>query len=971
MSIPRKIQVNCPNCNKVITTTVWDSVNTELSKGLAQRIICGEFFEVKCSDCGTVFTTGYNMLYHDIEKSAMIWLVGRETPNYFDKCAEVRDTEIPSGYKTRLVKDVDELREKVAALEAERDDRVIELCKVFLKHNVSQQHPDFKPKRLFYTYVEEREIVFLYDADGNQMSCYLDAKLYDSVAEDFSEYLNNLEEHPYEVYDFLWAERVFLRNRSVNNPSTETERSLEPAQSASGDSMQEKNVQVDNTAHHPGLEGNPFYVLEVSCVDDRRKIISAAEEKSFFLDTDICTEAQNILITPGKRLAAEMDWFIETDEELLQEIRCQIVAGEPIDVENLKMLSKLNGMLYNFSILTEVDSATLGLDILDINQCFFELNSAELTEMLNSCRKRAKMTEVTETDIAVELGKKRERIRTVISEKLQTLREMDYMSMVTVFAESYIADAEFEDSGIISDVIDQYELWAKAAMDKREDAVRDCVELIKNLSEYQKREEMVDILIKRIGEWDRYAQPLQVCLSARGMEDRISRNLVTDIRDLAIYLHNEKGETDLALKITKSLKKYFAELSEVLELIEEDEETLQRLKTEKENFAREKESHRRADKVYAVDIRGEQVSIPPYCTCCMSPTEKKERVSATFSDLLTSATRTLGIDMPVCDHCLSHRERPAWHLLLVLGLSVLLGSLSMLFLTLVECPGFIGFMISLVVAIAGYFGFGHAIKLPELSDILLKHSTRGKSVRLAVKRHYPGIQNSVTTMTFTFTNWEYAQLFKAANGDRAGEIREISEPNTAKKIDILRGVDKEDQKHFAFGAFMFFIIVSVFITNISFSGGSSKPSYSSGSSNKTESSYDSGTSYGSNNAGTSSSSATLYSPGMSTGSKTYIDIVSIFPEIGIYTVGSSTYSDFVCRCKTSSGSTVWVYMTVSEYRTNFDADASASVYNEYAEEVTFSVQKRIRGTVKRAESVMDGLSSDINASTLIDYSNAY
>ena len=106
---------------------------------------------------------------------------------------------------------------------------------------------------------------------------------------------------------------------------------------------------------------------------------------------------------------------------------------------------------------------------------------------------------------------------------------------------------------------------------------------------------------------------------------------------------------------------------------------------------------------------------------------------------------------------------------------------------------------------------------------------------------------------------------------------------------------------------------------------------------------------------------------VSTGTEVYADIVSIFPAIGIYTEGSSYYSYFVCECETSSGSTVWVYMSVSDYRENFDSDVSTSVYSSTNEEVTFSYSRRIHGEARVADYVMSGLSSDIEATMLIDF----
>ena len=165
-----------------------------------------------------------------------------------------------------------------------------------------------------------------------------------------------------------------------------------------------------------------------------------------------------------------------------------------------------------------------------------------------------------------------------------------------------------------------------------------------------------------------------------------------------------------------------------------------------------------------------------------------------------------------------------------------------------------------------------------------------------------------------------------------------------------------------------FAVVALIIGAIISESGSTS-SYSSSSYNSS-SSYSSSSSSSSSTYNSSSSSVEKqFSQSVSSGTKVYANIVSIFPEMGIYTQGSSNYSSFVCKCKTSAGTTVWVHMSVSEYRSNFDSSASSSIYNEYAEEVTFSTSKKIRGTAKTSNSVLSGLSTDIGASMLIDFTS--
>jgi len=115
------------------------------------------------------------------------------------------------------------------------------------------------------------------------------------------------------------------------------------------------------------------------------------------------------------------------------------------------------------------------------------------------------------------------------------------------------------------------------------------------------------------------------------------------------------------------------------------------------------------------------------------------------------------------------------------------------------------------------------------------------------------------------------------------------------------------------------------------------------------------------------SSEVRFSSSVSAGTDVYADIVSIFPAIGIYTEGSSYYTHFVCECETSSGSTVWVYMSTSEYKKHFDSDASTSIFSSSAEKITFSYSKRFHGEARKADNVMSGLSSDTGATMLIDF----
>ena len=969
MSMPNKATVNCPDCNVAFTTTVWSSVNTDLSEDLAEKIISGEFFDAKCPECGFTAHMEYDVLYHDVHTN---------TPEYEKKCAEIKSTRMLPGYKTRMVRNMNELREKVAALEAGRDDRVIEICKYFLKFEASQQHPEFETGNLFYTYADGKEIVFLYDINGKDMSCYLDSKLYDMMEERFSERLLEFKDNDYAIYDARWAEKLFLQHldEDFDDEIDEEYNDNKEGQITLFDALDDDNNPSEDTKESSMVsnkktscfEGNPYFVLGVSCLDDRRKIISAAEDMSFLSDADEYTEAQITLITPNKRLSADLDWFIETDISLLNEIKTCLNNNNPIFIDKLNSLSKLNAMIYNCYISDETDSFSLGLEILDIDKQFGELTPRALTEIINDCRRIAKMAEAIESDVSIELSKKRERIRSIISEKLQLLQESEYIELVTLFAEKYIANDEYNDSGIISDIIDQYEIWAKSIMESKEEKIRECIDIIKKLDNDSKMKQAVSSLIALIKEWDVYAQPLQVTFASRGIEDRNSRDIAIDIRDLAIYLHNKKGKTALSIEITEVLKLHFAEVQLPVDL-ESDLNTLNQVQDEinrEKEIKREGIKRNREDKEYVVTVYGSSYSVPAYCTCCMKPTKATERLSYSQTESeqtwtgTKKTTRTISCDLPICPECLEHRKKFSTATRLLCGGAILFGAIMMIIFTVAsDIGGFNSFLVGGISAIVCYIILSLIFKVEELP---INHATRNSSVSISTD-FASGRANHIV---FRFKNWQYANIFRSHNMEHSSEIKEEKCNNSAKTTIFAKAY--ESLLSTGFFMLVVYVIVAIVLALVLSGMGcyddnssytSSSSSYSSGSSYSGSSSYDS----------SSSSVEKQFSQSVSSGTKVYANIVSIFPEMGIYTQGSSNYSSFVCKCKTSAGTTVWVHMSVSEYRSNFDSSASSGIYNKYAEEVTFSTSKKIRGTAKTSNSVLSDLSSDIGVSMLIDFTS--
>ena len=322
------------------------------------------------------------------------------------------------------------------------------------------------------------------------------------------------------------------------------------------------------------LPSNPFFILRLSCSAGRREIVSAAEELSFMLDPDVCSTAQNDLINLRKRLTAEIGWFPELDNNAILDILEKVENGELLSTDSLTQLSKLNATLHNFSVLEESDPFEIGYAILDIDEQYSALNTDEIIATINRNREVAKVAAIQEKDIAEEINKKRDDIRQTITERLSAIDQDSYIELVTMLAEKCIADEDYEDGVILADIVDQYEVRMQSQLEESTEEIESHIARIQQLVNDDAISENINSLIRRVQKWDKLAQPLQLKSQASGMPHEISEHLGQQLRGLALYLHNEKGETEEALTLVNAMKDVFAELDGLADLFDSDSDTL-------------------------------------------------------------------------------------------------------------------------------------------------------------------------------------------------------------------------------------------------------------------------------------------------------------------------------------------------------------------------------------------------------------
>ena len=209
MNRPIKTKGKCNGCGKQITATVFESVNTDFAKDLPMQIMSGDLFSAKCPHCKTISYVEYDLLYHDINNSAKIWVLHKNAPKYKERISEIRSAAETSHKLLRIVGSMNELTEKVSCLEKKRDDRIVECYKSFIIVVLLFHNPELKIKNIFYTAVSGKEMFHVVDSDGDDECIELSEETYEFIKGLYfsSPYAAKFDDN-YAIVDFGWAMKV-------------------------------------------------------------------------------------------------------------------------------------------------------------------------------------------------------------------------------------------------------------------------------------------------------------------------------------------------------------------------------------------------------------------------------------------------------------------------------------------------------------------------------------------------------------------------------------------------------------------------------------------------------------------------------------------------------------------------------------------------------------------------------------------
>jgi hypothetical protein len=216
--------LTCPRCGVKSQAVIWDSINVTLDPEAKERIMDGSLFKHQCPSCQFSANVAYPCLYHDMDRNLMIYIVpdqdGTEEQREAIKAAYGNSPfppEMLEGYILRIVESAYDLREKIGIFEASKDDRVIEMCKLLVGSDVTNERPDFKISQIYFEPGDEDRFI-VFDLEGNTLDHPLPPELYLQIKRVFEPFWDRDPRGQFEIVDMGWAVSMLDKTDDVQGP---------------------------------------------------------------------------------------------------------------------------------------------------------------------------------------------------------------------------------------------------------------------------------------------------------------------------------------------------------------------------------------------------------------------------------------------------------------------------------------------------------------------------------------------------------------------------------------------------------------------------------------------------------------------------------------------------------------------------------------------------------------------------------
>lgn len=133
-------EVTCPKCNENHSAHLYISINATNDPQFREDLLSGKLLSFKCPNCGYEGRYTYPMLYNDMKKRFMVYLIPEIDRFQLEDRALEEDYRNLKGIKKRITSDFNSFKEKVFVFESGLDDMAVELTKYAIAEMITKKH---------------------------------------------------------------------------------------------------------------------------------------------------------------------------------------------------------------------------------------------------------------------------------------------------------------------------------------------------------------------------------------------------------------------------------------------------------------------------------------------------------------------------------------------------------------------------------------------------------------------------------------------------------------------------------------------------------------------------------------------------------------------------------------------------------------------------------------------------------------
>ena len=336
---------------------------------------------------------------------------------------------------------------------------------------------------------------------------------------------------------------------------------------------------------------NPFYVLNATPQDNRRRIMELADSRSLVNDPDDCRAAAATLTHPRRRLSAEMAWMLGVLPKHVNSVLWYLESSvrnligmdklaqfrNSLGISKMMPIASANLLAAGLSRLLDYPSDVVVSWIVEIALTSEKITLEQVRAVINVERKVSGFPTVALSNVEAEFQNLREYYRQVMTSALNHLSPKECAEVITEIVE-LVTDDETPLPRLIDHLVDWYELEAQEPLEDHERKIEELDEKLRSEVDDERPDSalapVVDQLIQTVKIWDVIAQPIQVSKKSQGLPHDASSRVARRVRELAVHLFNEFDKLIFSQKLTNMLREVFAEVGEVAELLKEDARTL-------------------------------------------------------------------------------------------------------------------------------------------------------------------------------------------------------------------------------------------------------------------------------------------------------------------------------------------------------------------------------------------------------------